>query len=45
MSEDDYLPEDNVTFAGPCDCGHEQEQHGWTGCDVEGCKCPAHWEE
>lgn len=38
-------PEDHTSFAGPCTCQHESKQHGWTGCDVEGCGCEAHWEE
>lgn len=32
-------------FVGPCTCEHEDEQHGWSGCDVDGCECDAGWEE
>lgn len=46
MEDEEWdCPEDHVTFAGPCTCEHEPEQHGWTGCDAEGCECEAHWEE
>ena len=42
--EDDY--EDVIAcFYGPCTCEHEQEEHGWDGCSVDGCECEAHWEE
>lgn len=48
MREDE--PEDDepfeyITFAGPCTCDHEPEEHGWGSCDVEGCECEAGWEE
>lgn len=43
--EPDDLPEDHVSFVGPCECDHEPGQHGWTGCDVPGCPCSAAWEE
>lgn len=41
----DDIPEDHVGFAGPCTCDHEQEEHGWGSCNVEGCPCEAGWEE
>lgn len=34
-----------VAFVGPCTCDHEQVEHGWGSCDVEGCDCTAGWEE
>ena len=37
--------EDSVSFVGPCTCEHEPEEHGWIGCNVEGCDCEAHFEE
>lgn len=43
--EDEPIPEDHVSFVGPCTCLHEREQHGWGMCDVEGCDCEAGWEE
>jgi hypothetical protein len=50
MSDDDrdedyILPEDHLTFAGPCTCDHERDEHGWGCCDVEDCPCDAGWEE
>jgi len=32
-------------FTDECTCEHDPDQHGWQGCDVEGCDCDAHWEE
>ena len=28
-----------------CTCEHEEDQHGWGSCDVEGCDCLGGWEE
>lgn len=30
-------------LAGSCGCRHEDWQHGWDGCAVVGCSCPASW--
>jgi hypothetical protein len=43
--DDDLLPEDHAHFAGPCTCVHEDDDHGWGGCGVDGCDCEAGWEE
>lgn len=47
MGNDEYDVdyEEQVYFIGPCTCEHEQEEHGWGGCNVEGCDCNAGWEE
>ena len=39
------LPEDSVTFEGPCTCEHDPSEHGWTGCNEPGCECEARWSE
>lgn len=39
------LPEDRAHSVMPCICEHEQEQHSWASCEVEGCQCTAHLEE
>ena len=36
---------DVTYFVGPCICNHDQEDHGWAGCYVNGCPCDAHIEE
>ena len=41
--EEDYCPEDNAYLAD-CTCDHSEKEHGWTGCEVEGCNCEGHWE-
>ena len=31
----------------PCTCadqGHDATQHGYSGCEVEGCTCQAYWQ-
>lgn len=28
-----------------CTCPHDPPEHGWAGCEAEGCACNAHWEE
>lgn len=28
-----------------CTCDHDEEEHGWVRCEVEGCACEAHFEE
>lgn len=43
--DDDTIPGDYVHFEGPCTCEHEQEEHGWGGCNIDGCNCEAGWEE
>lgn len=30
---------------GECRCLHDSSDHGWGGCEREGCPCTAHWEE
>jgi len=42
---DDEPFEYNASFVGPCTCEHEEEDHGWGSCGVEGCECQAGWEE
>ena len=27
----------------PCTCDHEPVEHGYGGCEVEGCPCLAYW--
>lgn len=39
--EDDYEP----YFTGECTCEHLPDEHGWIGCNAEGCTCEACWEE
>lgn len=47
--EDDIdldLPEDHAYFASAdCTCEHDADEHGWSGCRIEGCPCVASWEE
>lgn len=45
MDEDDEPFEYTQYFEGPCTCEHEEEEHGWDGCRIEGCPCEAHWTE
>lgn len=47
VDDDDYNYEyeGELSFCGPCTCEHELEEHGYIFCNVEGCKCEAHWEE
>lgn len=28
-------------FIGLCECDHEMTEHGWCGCDADGCDCDA----
>lgn len=42
--DEDEVWEENANFVGPCTCPHEEEEHGWGSCDVEGCPCEAGWE-
>ena len=42
MMSDDF--EYQVYFAGHCTCEHEEEDHSWGYCLVEGCDCDAGWE-
>lgn len=44
-SDDDSGDGYEAHFAGPCTCDHDEEQHGWGSCDVDGCSCEAGWEE
>jgi hypothetical protein len=44
MDDIDDFPEDHAYFEGPCTCTHEPEEHGYIGCEVDGCECNAHWE-
>jgi len=30
-------------FVG-CTCEHEEDEHTWGECEVEGCKCEGGWE-
>jgi hypothetical protein len=45
--EEDYddIPENHVYFEGPCTCDHEESEHDWGSCGVEGCDCEAGWTE
>ncbi len=43
--EDEDVWEEHAYFCGPCTCEHDQDEHGWGSCDVEGCLCEAGWEE
>ena len=47
MSEEDYVEdyEETQYFTGDCTCEHEPDEHGWGGCDADGCECEAGWEE
>lgn len=44
-NEYELPPEEQVSFVGSCTCDHDEEEHGWTACDVDRCNCEAHWEE
>ncbi len=38
--------DDNAFFdSASCECEHLADDHGWLGCEVEGCPCEARWEE
>ena len=42
---EECCPEDFIYFnSGDCTCDHEEEKHGWAGCEVEGCECEGNWE-
>ena len=43
--EEAFDEEECTSFVGPCSCDHEDEQHGWGSCSVDGCECEAGWEE
>lgn len=45
MTDDEATWEEHTYFTGECTCDHDQEQHGWGHCDVDGCPCEAGWEE
>ena len=34
-----------VYFDGPCTCEHDEEEHTWGCCGVDGCECEAGWTE
>lgn len=46
MSDEEYdCPEDHAYFnSDECICGHEDEDHGYGGCEVNDCECKANWE-
>lgn len=33
------------TYFLDCTCDHEEDEHGWGHCEVEGCTCEGGWEE
>lgn len=41
---EELLPEDLVHIED-CTCDHEDDQHGWGECNVEGCPCEGGWTE
>ena len=41
--EDDW--EEQEAYLVGCTCVHESDEHGWGGCEVEGCDCEGAWEE
>jgi hypothetical protein len=44
-SWDDYESQFMFPCDGPeCTCEHETVDHGYTGCDMNGCPCEARWE-
>ncbi len=47
--EDDIETEEDVwdgtTYFCDCTCEHDEEEHGWGECLVEGCPCEGGWEE
>jgi hypothetical protein len=45
MSDDDDHVEYQPEFVGPCTCDHDTDDHGWSECNIEGCKCEAFWSE
>lgn len=53
MTNADHLPEEEYgppSFFGidpdrPCTCAHGEADHGYGGCEADGCTCVGHWEE
>lgn len=45
MGWDEETGELITYFEGPCTCDHEEDEHGWGGCNIEGCDCSASWTE
>lgn len=44
-SWDGYESQFMFPGTGPdCSCDHETIEHGYAGCEVEGCPCEASWE-
>ncbi len=49
--EEDENTEEDEEYNDPyfdnicCTCEHEEEEHGWQGCEVKGCPCEAGWIE
>jgi hypothetical protein len=44
-SYDSYCDGPDTYFEGKCTCKHEQEDHSWGHCGVDGCECEAGWTE
>jgi len=44
MDDDSEDFEYSVYFVG-CTCDHEEKDHGWGCCDIEGCDCEGGFEE
>jgi len=42
---EDYEEEQDYQYFTGCTCDHDQDQHGWGCCLVEGCDCEGGWEE
>ena len=43
--DEEYVEDGEAYFIGPCTCDHDEGEHGWGACDVDGCECEAGWEE
>jgi hypothetical protein len=38
-------PEERFVELVGCTCPHDFNDHGWSGCKVDGCMCAGAWDE
>jgi hypothetical protein len=44
VNEENWSGDEQAYFIG-CTCEHEQDEHTWGACAVDGCPCEGGWEE
>jgi hypothetical protein len=39
------MNDESEVYFCDCTCDHDENEHGWGCCDVDGCDCEGGWEE